>query len=180
MNIFIHVRVLVLMLAVGGTCLALADGGEDKDSPSREKASRRNLAAVSDAKYKTECSSCHMLYPPGLLPARSWKTMLDGLKDHFGENAMVDQATKTYLLEFLTKHSADHSAMRRSQKIARSIPANETPVRFTETQYFKRQHHEIGKKVWQRKSIGSPANCKACHAGAETGEFSEDNVRIPR
>jgi len=27
--------------------------------------------------------------------------------------------------------------------------------------------------------VGSPANCVACHADAERGDFNEDKVRIP-
>lgn len=180
MNTYKHIRILVLTVAVGATCYALADDDDDHESHGREKTGRRSIAVVSDPTYKAECSSCHMLYPPGLLPARSWKNMMDGLKDHFGENATVDATTKKHLTEFLTNNAADNSTLRRSQKIAQSISNHDSPLRFTETQYFKRQHHEIGTRVWQRKSIGSPANCAACHARAESGVFSEDEVRIPR
>jgi hypothetical protein len=34
--------------------------------------------------------------------------------------------------------------------------------------------------VWQRKAIGSAANCAACHPGAAQGRFSEHDVRIPK
>ncbi len=180
MNTFKPMRIVILIFAVGATCFALADDDDEHESNSRGKADRRIIAAVFDPTYKAECATCHMLYPPGLLPSRSWKNMMDGLKDHFGENATVDTATKQHLTEFLTSNAADRSTLRRSQRISGSISASDSPLRFTETQYFKRQHHEIGAKVWQRKSIGSMANCAACHARAESGIFSEDEVRIPR
>lgn len=180
MHAFKYIRVLILVIAVGGTYYALADGDDGDETHSRERAGRRNVAAKFDATYKAECASCHMLYPPGLLPARSWLRIMEGLKDHFGENATVDKAAKERLTEFLTSNAADHSPLRRSRKIAASIAASDSPLRFTETQYFKRQHHEVRAKVWQRKSVGSPANCAACHARAESGDFSEDEVRIPR
>ena len=180
MNLFKCTRILVLTVAVGATCFALADDDDEHESHGRDQTNKRRIAAVSDPTYKAECSSCHMLYPPGLLPARSWKTMMGGLKNHFGENATLDKVTNERLTDFLTSNAADRSELKRPQRIARSISANDSPLRFTETQYFKRQHHEIGARVWQRKSVGSPANCVACHAKAELGVFSEDEVHIPR
>lgn len=121
-----------------------------------------------------------MLYPTGLLPARSWAKMMGGLKDHFGENASLDASTAKHISEFLANNAADHTAMRRSQKIANSIAAGDAPLRISETNYFKRHHHEVGKKIWTRKGVGSPANCGACHPRAEEGVFSEDEIKIPR
>ncbi|MDP3306630.1 hypothetical protein [Methylotenera sp.] len=34
--------------------------------------------------------------------------------------------------------------------------------------------------TFKRKSIGSAANCVACHKGAEKGDFSESQIKIPR
>lgn len=174
---FLRISILVLVGTV--TCLALADDDDDNEHhhPGRE---RRQVAAPSDPIYKAECGSCHMLYPPGLLPARSWNAMLVGLKDHFGENASLDATTTGKLKDFLTENAADRADQRRSRKIAQSIPAQESPLRFTETRYFKRQHDEVDTAVWKRKSIGSPANCVACHGRAEAGIFSEDEIRIPK
>lgn len=154
-----------------------AAGGEHRKDRYTE---RRTVSAPMDPTYRAECGSCHMSYPPGLLPERSWTKMMTGLKDHFGENATLDQESADKVRTFLTENAADKSPLRRSQKIAKSIPSRESPLRITDTKYFKRQHHEVGQKVWSRKMIGSPANCAACHSRAEEGVFSEDEVRIPR
>jgi hypothetical protein len=106
--------------------------------------------------------------------------MMGGLKDHFGENASLDPATTQKLTVFLTENAADRVDSRRSRKIAISIPAQASPLRFTETHYFKRQHDEVNAAVWKRKSIGSPANCVACHGRAEAGIFSDEEIRIPK
>lgn len=172
-------RALILVLVGTVTCLALADD-DDENEHHHPGRNRRHVAAASDPAYKAECGSCHMLYPPGLLPARSWTAMMGGLKDHFGENASLDPAMRQKLTDFLTENAADRVAQRRSQKIAQSIPAQDSPLRFTETHYFKRQHDEVRDAVWKRKSIGSPANCVACHGRAEAGIFSEDEIRIPK
>lgn len=166
-----------------GACLALGAAalradGHDKHHERRDK--KKTVAAPENVTYRAECASCHMLYPPGLLPARSWQAMMGGLKDHFGENATVDAATAATLSQFLVENAADHSTSRRSQKIAKSLAASETPLRFSETNYFKRQHHEISSDVWQRKSVGGPANCVACHSRAEAGVLSDDEVKVPR
>ena len=39
---------------------------------------------------------------------------------------------------------------------------------------------EIGAEVWRRPGVKSPANCLACHGGAERGDFEDDRVRIPK
>lgn len=164
-----------------GAIVARADDDDENHEGYRDRhTARRTVAAPVDPTYKAECGSCHMLFPPGLLPERSWVKMMTGLKDHFGENAALDKETSDSIQRFLTANAADRSSLRRSQKIAKSIARGEAPLRFTEINYFKRQHHEVGKKVWSRKAIGSPANCAACHSRAEEGVFSDDEVRIPR
>ena len=176
---------LVSLGAIGiglavGAFLAFADDDDDYGRRRGRQLERREIGAAIDPVFKTECSSCHMLYPTGLLPARSWKLMMAGLNNHFGENASLDKETTERLTKFLTENAADRSDLRRSKKIAKSIPQNEAPQRFTETNYFKRQHHEVSAKIWKRKAVGSPANCVACHKGAETGAYAEDDVRIPK
>lgn len=139
------------------------------------------LAPAADATWASECSSCHMLYPPGLLPARSWRAMMEGLDSHFGDNASLDPATRSAIAAFLDANAADRVGNRRSAKIAQSIPAGDTPLRFTETRYFVRQHHELRASVWKREKVGSAANCVACHGKeAERGVFDEDAVSVPK
>ena len=138
------------------------------------------LLPADNAKWRGECASCHTLYHPALLPERSWRKIMGSLSQHFGENAKLDAATQKEITEFLAAHAADRSTQRRAQKIARSVPAGQVPLRVTETAYFIHKHNEIRAEVWQRKGIGSKANCAACHAEAEQGNFDEHRLRIPR
>jgi hypothetical protein len=140
----------------------------------------KNLPAVDNAKWRSECASCHVLYHPALLPERSWRKMMGGLERHFGDNAKLDAATQKEITEFLATNAADRSSSRRAQKIAKSIPAAQTPLRASETDYFTHKHNEIRSEVWQRKAVGSKANCVACHADAAKGDFDEHKVRIPK
>jgi len=135
---------------------------------------------VDNPKWKAECVSCHVLYHPALLPERSWRKLMQGLDQHFGENASVDAATQREIADFLVANSADRSNSRRAQKIMQTIPTGATPLRSSETGYFIRKHDELSAAVWKREAIGSKANCVACHAGAADGNFDEHAVHIPR
>lgn len=164
---------LVLITSVTSTSALLASGG-------MEEGGSRQLPAVTNVKWKAECSSCHMLYHPGLLPEKSWNKIMTGLDSHFGENATLDAPTRDEIARFLASNSADKSDNRRSSRINQSIPASATPLRISETRYFLSKHDEISPTTFKRKSIGSAANCIACHRGAEKGDFSESLVKIPR
>lgn len=52
-------------LAVGTIGVALGDDDDNK----REGVGSRGLGAVENPAYRTECGSCHVAYPPKLLPA---------------------------------------------------------------------------------------------------------------
>ena len=138
------------------------------------------VAPVQSPIYKEECSSCHMAYPPGLLPARSWKKIMTGLDAHFGDNAELDADTFKNISEFLVKNSADTSEYRRSRKIMRSLGNNDAPIRISETPYIKHEHDEIPNRLIKgNKKVNSLANCNACHSKAEQGLYSEHGVNIP-
>ena len=65
-------------------------------------------------------------------------------------------------------------------RVMQSMGASAAPLRITETRWFVRKHDEVSQATWSRKSIGSAANCAACHRQAEQGVFDEDTVRIPK
>lgn len=179
--------VLVLVLSAVTSGMLMADDDDDDDEH-EEHGSRRGgpsihmLAPVpvTNAAFQTECAACHMLYPPGLLPEQSWRRMMNGLDKHFGENASLDPETQKSITDFLVKNSADRVGNLRSSRIASSIPQGAAPLRISETAYFVRKHDEIRPAVFKRKSIGSAANCAACHPKAEAGDFREDYIKIPK
>lgn len=165
-------QIAVLIGSVTATGWLLADGHKHGES--------KSLPQVSNAKWQAECSSCHTLYHPGLLPERSWRKIMSGLDQHFGENASLDPLIQKEITAFLAANSADHAQNRRSAKIAQSTPAQSTPLRISETPWFVRKHDEVRGDVWKRPKIGSPANCTACHSGADKGDFAEARIKIPR
>jgi len=138
------------------------------------------LPSVDNAKWRTECAGCHMLYHPALLPERSWRKMMSGLDDHFGKQLKLNAAAQKEITEFLASHAAEHSKSSRAKNIAKSTQAGQTPLRIEETAFFKLHHDNIDADVWQRPAIGSKTNCKACHPDAEKHNFDEDTIKIPR
>ena len=62
----------------------------------------------------------------------------------------------------------------------RSTRDRNPPLRISETDYFRGQHHEIpAKMVVGNPDVGGFSRCEACHRGAEQGDFDEHGVRIP-
>lgn len=138
------------------------------------------LAVKKNATYEEECGSCHMAYPAGLLPEKSWNKIMEGLEHHFSEDADIDMQSKQIISQYLTKNSADKAKVRHSYKFNRSINANQTPLRITDVPYFKHEHHEIPKRmVTANTDVKSLSQCDACHKQAEQGLFDEHDVSIP-
>lgn len=128
------------------------------------------FAVAPNAKHQQECSSCHVAYPPGLLPAASWERIMGGLHKHFGTDASLDPATTAEIAAWLKTHAGS------DRRIAQEPPQD----RISKSTWFVRQHDEVSASIWKRASIGSPANCSACHAEAGKGNFSEHQVHIPK
>ncbi len=167
------------LAATGGAGLVLGEADEGWGRETWREA-RLDVAPVTDPSYRNECGSCHMAYPPGLLPGRSWNRLMDGLADHFGDNAELDAATAAKVRAYLTANAADKSNYRRSLAMMRSLPAAATPLRISETPYFQRKHDEVpARLVSGNPKVRSFANCQACHVSAPKGIFNEHDVKIP-
>lgn len=168
---------LLLIAATATAFIGLATADDDDQRPWR---SSSDVAPVSDPAYQRECGECHLAYPPGLLPARSWQAIMNGLEDHFGDNAGLDAETQRQLLDYLTQNSADHADYPRSRKIARQLAAGDTPLRISELPFFRREHDELSPAmVRDNPEVGSFSHCAACHRQAERGSFREREIDIP-
>ena len=175
---------LVLLVIMGlGAQLALSDDDHDDGKHSGWRDAFKptaDVAAVRNPAYRAECGSCHMAYPPGLLPARSWQGIMHGLSDHFGDNAELDPQTLATLTQYLLDNSADQSDYRRSRKIMRSLEQGAAPLRISEVPYIRYKHHELPQAIiTANPKVGSLSNCNACHQQAEQGSFRESDILIP-
>jgi cytochrome c553 len=157
-------RLFTLALLSATVLGAQAQGkyqGEDRGRPVQP--------AQVNAKWQQECGSCHMAFPPGLLPAASWRKTMAGLDKHFGADASLSPEETTVITDFLVKNASNRWT------------ANSAPLRITEAVWFKTKHNEkeIAPAVWKRAAIKSPSNCMACHAAADKGDFDEKRIKIP-
>ena len=162
---------LLRAAAIGSICvLSTLVARADDDERGRGAARTPLLPA-----YQSECSSCHIAYPPGLLPAASWQRLMAHLPRHFGTDASLDAATAKLIDAWLQAHAADAARPGRGAVVT---PPPED--RITRSPWFVREHHEVTPAAWTRASVKSPSNCAACHTRADQGDFSERHVRIPR
>jgi mono/diheme cytochrome c family protein len=129
----------------------------------------RLMPANVPAAYTQECASCHLAYPPGMLPARSWQRLMGGLDRHYGTDASLDAATLQQINGWLQAHAGTY-------KRVSEAPAQD---RITRSAWFERKHRQIDPAVWRLASVRSAANCAACHTGADRGVFDDDHLQFP-
>lgn len=127
------------------------------------------ISSASNPNWKAECGSCHVAYPPSLLPADSWRALMSSLDQHFGVDASVDTKSAVEIGAFLVKHAGK----------ARGVTAKPI-LRITATPWFKHEHDEVNAALWQHALVKTPANCAACHRAAEQGNFSERGIHLPK
>ncbi len=154
-------RSLVLVAAIG-LVLSTAFEAAQADSGSL-------LPRDTPPVYTQECASCHIAYPPGMLPSRSWQRMLGGLDQHYGSDASLDAATLRQLSSWLQARAGTY----------KRVDAQPPQDRITRSAWFERKHRKVDAAVWSSASVKSRANCAACHAGADRGFYDDDDLRLP-
>jgi hypothetical protein len=107
-----------------------------------------------------------------MLPAASWKRIMGHLGKHFGTDASLDDSPARSIGVWLAANAGTY----------RRVSVEPPQDRITQSVWFLHQHREgeVPVNVWKRASVGSPANCAACHGGASQGNFNEHEVRIPK
>jgi mono/diheme cytochrome c family protein len=125
---------------------------------------------ATNPKWKAECGSCHVAYPPQLLPRASWRAIMAGLDKHFGTDASLDDKSIADIGAFLEGHAAGE----------RGRAADKPMLRVTESRWFRHEHDEVPATTWKDKRVNGAANCAACHTKAESGDFSERTLRVPQ
>jgi nitrate/TMAO reductase-like tetraheme cytochrome c subunit len=155
-------RMVALVVLLTGGMMSAAHADDDDDD--------EHMPAATNAAWQSECGSCHVAYPPRLLPAESWRAVMAGLDKHFGTDASVEPAAAREITAFLEKNAG------RNRRAASGKPV----LRITETRWFIHEHDEVPERVWKSPKVKTAANCGACHIQAESGNYSEHNIRIPK
>ncbi len=131
-----------------------------------------------DPTYVKECGSCHFPYPPSLAPRSRWIALMDGLADHFGEDASLEPDVAATIRAYLANNSAEKWDTRASHELALANPRD--PLRLTATPYWSWTHRRIPDAVFKSRAIGAKGACDACHSDAATGRFDPQNIGIPQ
>ncbi len=142
-------------------------------------APRAGVPLRENATWRAECESCHVAYHPSLLPARSWRALLEQQDRHFGADLGLDAATLATLQSYAAANSAELQQSEPAYRIGTSVDPKTTPLRISETPYWVRKHREIDATVWKLPWIKSRANCGACHRDADSGLYEDGLVVVP-
>ena len=147
--------VVVALLALTGATAARAD----------------SLPRVPPStKAEQECAGCHIVYPPGLLPAPSWKRVMGSLGKHYGTDASLDDASLREISAWLQTYAGT------TKRTLEEPPQD----RITRSQWFVRKHREVDPQIWKEPAVKSAANCLACHTAADKGSFRESEIQFPK
>lgn len=151
-NISRVLAVAVLMMSVE---MPVAQAVESGDEPTFHMLFQ---PPIVNAKWKQECSVCHIPFPPGLLQAESWFNIMDSLENHFGVDASLTAKENNEITAFLVNNA--------STRWRYPVP----PSRISETSWFKTIHSDH-RAAWKGTLVKTPANCFACHKHSEHGDF---------
>jgi hypothetical protein len=157
-----YFRMFAMVVLLTGGIMSSAHAEDDDDD--------ERMPVAKNPLWQSECGSCHVAFPPRFLPAESWRAVMAGLDRHFGSDASLEPAAAREIGAFLEKNAGSG----RYATSARPV------LRITETRWFVREHDEVPARAWKSPKVKSAANCAACHLQAESGNFSEHNIRIPR
>jgi hypothetical protein len=156
---------LCLIFAVGVATIALANGAFPK---------------VTNETVLSECGDCHLAFQPQMLPKRSWRKLMDGLADHFGEELDLDDETRGEVSGYLLDNAADSGKKKRGRKFMRGLGRDEAPIRITDTPRWRKKHGELPDRVWADPRVEFKGRCEVCHTQAERGRYDDDDgLRVP-
>jgi len=128
--------------------------------------------------FVEKCGDCHNIYPPFLLPKKSWSRVMGGLDNHFGEEITEANITKSQQItikKFLYANSADTSTRESSVKIMKSL-GKRAPKAITKTPYWRETHKDIPLNVFKTKKIKDKSNCIACHKNFDDGMLDDMDI----
>ena len=135
------VSLLMVLVVFASTISADDDGNKHQRRERKHKENNhsgdRNLKPVSNSIYADQCGACHFTYQPELLPAASWKIILEGIDDHFGETVDLDEGARLEISGYLASNAADKSSAKLAGKIM-SCLGGWTPLRITDITCFRR------------------------------------------
>lgn len=130
-----------------------------------------------DAVFAKECGSCHTAHHPSLAPAETWRVVMAGLANHFGETATSGPDVERRVAAWLDENAAEKWDTAASNLLRR--PSAREPLRITATDGWMHIHRDVADAVFASKPVAGKVNCGNCHGDAEAGIFSRRQITIP-
>jgi cytochrome b len=130
-------------------------------------------------RWREECGSCHLAFHPSLLPARSWKVMMQEQAYHFEEDLFLEQGVVKEIEAFLVENAAEQGLTEAAWKINRSIAKTAILLRITKAPYWIKKHQEIPDAAWEHPKVNGKINCATCHLDAKAGTFEDAAMHLP-
>lgn len=123
--------------------------------------------------YTQQCNVCHFAYPPGMLPAASWKKLMDDMPQHFTGLVMINIDTQNDISQWLQTHAGTFAP------VAEEPPQN----RITQSLWWQKIHMNNSKlpaAMWKKPSVAKGSSCVTCHQNAAKGEYNAKAVLLPK
>ncbi|MEI8171470.1 MAG: hypothetical protein WCG50_17495 [Rhodoferax sp.] len=115
-----------------------------------------------NAAWRADCGTCHLAFPPALLPAGDWMEIMAQLETHFGADASLDAKTRQDISDYLKRNGGS----------SRMWGNRETLPRITTTDRFVDKHRSAI-RLWQKGKIKTLTDCVACHKEADPNAAKE-------
>lgn len=154
---------------------------KDETFLTQSRFEKRNFQVENPAFYE-KCSKCHKIYPPFMLPHDSWVRLIDGLENHFGEQILENNITKSEqstIKEYLLAQSAETSTHKVAFKTLDSL-GDMRPISMSKVPYWRESHKNIDKSILKSLPIKNASNCFACHPDFEYGILDNTRIHIPK
>lgn len=106
--------------------------------------------------YLQSCSGCHIPIPPAVLPTKTWQTILENPRNHYGTQLEgIVRFNQVLMWQYLKNYS-------------RPLLPNENEPKFmAQSRYFFALHPQV-----DLPSPVSHRSCLQCHTGAQNFDYS--------
>ncbi|MBL4693644.1 MAG: hypothetical protein JKY92_09995 [Magnetovibrio sp.] len=128
---------------------------------------------ITDKTVLSECTDCHMAFPPQTLTKAVWTKIMGDLSNHFGEDASLDAASTAIILDYHLKNANDVSKVRASMKWKTTPPASRVLL----ASRFIRKHKGC-EAAFAHEKVKLASNCLACHGDMQKTGSTKENLRF--
>ena len=127
--------------------------------------------------FHFECSDCHNLIPPHLLPKESWVELMKNQSDHYEEDLELEKSLANSIEKFLVENASHTSTKEVSYKLSLEL-VDLKKYTITQTDYWKETHKKISPETFKSDEIETKSNCVACHKDFEQGLLFDSKINF--